>query len=154
MGSSRPNFQYRSSHDMPASPETVWSELEEVDLWSRWGRSLSSVRISTEGFEKGTRIDADVDPKGPMRVEVSVELVRCDHPHEIDAEVTGDIEGQGALRLSESAGGCELTIAWNVDVVGGRLRRAARATRPFASWLQRRTTKRLANDFREHLRDR
>ncbi len=144
-------FTHRSVHAFPVAPDRMWTELEDFDRYAGWSGWVREFSVRGDGLVAGTILSFAVDPPGPLRAELTVELVRCLPHRAITADVTGDLEGSAGLAFEPHATGTRVTVSWDFAVVRPRLRIAAVTIRPFALWVQPAFAHLTARGFRRHL---
>ena|GEM_PF-427904 len=148
---SAPVIAYRGSFVFPLDPDALWSALEQTDHFERWWGWLSEFRLDGEGLCDGAVLHGVVSPPVPYRMRVRVQLVTCRRPERVDAVVTGDLRGEGSLRLRPEGPGTVADVAWQVEMMQRPMRLASRVAHPLLQWGHDRVVEMTVSGFRRHL---
>src|SRR5579859_6206358 len=98
-------MDYAGKFEFPVAPSDLWAAIERFDQFERWWSWLGDLKVEGEGLVPGSRLVGSVAPPLPYRMMVTVEMVRCEHPDLVVAEVGGDLVGPAELRISAAPGG-------------------------------------------------
>src|SRR5690348_17092575 len=98
-------MEYAGKFDFPVPPSELWAAIERFDQFERWWSWLGELKADGAGLVPGSRLIGTVAPPLPYRMNVTVEMVRCEHPHLVEAQVHGDLAGPANLRLHPTTEG-------------------------------------------------
>jgi hypothetical protein len=127
-------IDYSGRFVFSAGPDEMWGSIERVDQFERWWGWLGELKVDEGGLKTGSVLRGTVAPPVPYRMRVSVELTHCVAPHEIDAAVTGDLEGEAHLRLRPDRAGTVAEVDWSLEMRQRPMRLAARVCYPLLRW--------------------
>lgn len=139
------------SFAFPVPPEALWDDVARFDRFEGWWRWLRDLRVDGDGLRGGTVLRGVVVPPVPYRLEVTIELTRCERPHAIDAEVRGSLHGPARLRIARSDGGSRVTVGWRLEMCKPAMRAAAVAAYPLLRWGHDEVVARAVAGYRRHL---
>ena len=148
-------MDYAGRFAFPVAPLELWSAIERTDQFERWWSWLGNLRMDGEGLRPGSVLRGTVAPPVPYRMNVAVELNRCEPGELIDAAVTGDLAGDAHLRL-EPAGAVSTVaeVAWSLEMKQLPMRVAARFAYPLLRWGHDRVVEATVAGFRRQLASR
>lgn len=128
-------IEYRGSFVLPASPDQVWANLACFDQYEQWWTWLRELRVEGAGLRAGSVLRGTVIPPLPYRMRIEVRLVECAARQAIRAEVTGDLRGDGRLRLVPIGDGrTRADICWTIEMMQPPMRLVARCARHVLLW--------------------
>jgi hypothetical protein len=130
----RPVIEFRRVYDFATSPQVFWDTIQEVDQFKGWWSWLDDLHLEGDTLKAGSVLTGVVAPPLPYRMRIRVELVRCEAPSFIDAEVHGDLEGVGRLEVHPSDVGTSAEVAWTVEMMQRPMRLASRIAHPLLQW--------------------
>jgi Polyketide cyclase / dehydrase and lipid transport len=144
-------FTYQRGHWFALTPDRLWDKIGEFEEFERWWPWLTDLRIEGSGLTTGTVLSGVVNPPLPYRMRLRIELVDCVRPSSVDARVSGDLSGDGQLRLRPDDGGTVVEAAWTIDVRQPAMRVAGRIGRPLLQWGQDRVVDMTVAGFRRRI---
>lgn len=161
-------MDYAGRFTFPVAPLELWSAIERIDQFERWWSWLGDLRMDGDGLRPGSVLHGTVAPPVPYRMNVAVELGRCEPGELIDAAVTGDLAGDAHLRLEPAgpdAPGGDLgsasqtastvaEVAWSLEMRQLPMRVAARFAYPLLRWGHDRVVEATVAGFRRQLASR
>lgn len=151
MSSSPYVIDYRGTFDFDLPPEAMWNALEHSERFEGWWGWLREFRLDGSGLEAGSTLCGLVSPPVPYEIRVSVLLDSCTRPQQIDASVSGDLEGDAHLHLEPRGTGTRADVAWTVEMRQRPMRMAARLAFPLLRWGHDRVVEATVNGFRRNL---
>jgi uncharacterized protein YndB with AHSA1/START domain len=147
-----PVIDFHRSYRFEASPEELWAAIERTDRFEGWWSWLSDLTFERGGLVSGGLLRGTVSPPLPYRMRVEVDLVRCERPHAIDAEVRGDLQGPASLRIAAVAGGAQVETTWTLEMMQRAMRLASRVAHPLLRIGHDAVVDVTVSSFRRHLR--
>jgi carbon monoxide dehydrogenase subunit G len=145
-------IDYQGTFDFELSPEAMWDALEHSERFEGWWPWLHEFRLDGDHLEAGSVLRGLVSPPVPYEMRVRVLLGRCTRPQQIDATVTGDLEGDAHLALEPRGSGTRADVTWSVEMKQRPMRIAARLASPLLRWGHDRVVEATVNGFRRNLR--
>lgn len=133
------------------SPSELWAAIEHVDRFESWWSWLHDFSLDGGGLVSGSVMRGAVVPPLPYRMQLQVELVRCDRPRAIDAVVHGDLEGVASMRLRRTRRGVRAEAAWTIEMMQRPMRMASLVARPALVWGHDRVVEMTVASFRRHV---
>lgn len=130
-------YQFVTRWEIPAPQERIWHELMHPDQWPTWWRGVESVELLRPGLdEHGTRALRRYTWRSrlPYRLSFVMETVRIEPQTLIEGHATGELEGTGCWRLSNSAGVTHVEYDWCVVTNKSWMRWLAPIARPIFEW--------------------
>jgi uncharacterized protein YndB with AHSA1/START domain len=125
-----PVIDFRRSFRFEVAPDELWAAIERTDRFEGWWSWLTELTLEGGGLVAGGVLRGTVSPPLPYRMRVEVDLVRCERPRRIDAEVHGDLEGPATLQLADTPGGSLVQVAWTLEMMQRSMRLASRVAHP------------------------
>lgn len=147
----RPVIEYRKEFGFDVSPSDLWEAIEHSDRFEDWWSWLEEFRLDGSCLEQGATLRGVVSPPLPYRMQVSVELIRCERPERIDALVHGDLEGEARLRMRPAPSGARVDVAWTIEMMQRPMRLASRLAHPVLQWGHDRVVDMTVAGFRRHV---
>ena len=141
-------------HRLDAPPEQVWDAIGRLDRFEGWWGWLSSFSVRGDGMAPGSVLEGVVSPPVPYRLRVSVTIERCVPGREVDALVTGDLNGPARLRLEPEGPDGSATLArtsWELEMVQWPMRVACRVGKPMLRFAHDRVVEMTVAGFRRQL---
>ena len=142
---------YRHGYEFPVFPEDIWNTLEEFDQFVLWWPWLQEFRFSGDSLVTGAVLRGVVAPPLPYRMQIEIELTRCEKPRLIEAHVHRDLEGEASLVLRPQGVGSHLEVAWTVEMMQRPMRLADRMAHPMLQWGHDRVVENAVAGFRKRL---
>lgn len=125
--------------------------MEEVDQFETWWPWLDEFHLEGDALMTGAVLHGVVAPPLPYRMRIQVELVACDPPHDIEALVHGDLEGEARLWMRPDGAGSNVEVAWTVEMMQRPMRLASRMAHPLMQWGHDRVVELTVAGFRRRL---
>ncbi|HZD66211.1 MAG TPA: SRPBCC family protein [Acidimicrobiales bacterium] len=145
-------ISFQETWRLAAPPEVVWEEVEHLERFPWWFDWLGRYQVEGEGLVEGTVLRGVVRPPLPYRMVLAVHLDHCARPHRIEATVSGDLEGTGAVALRpEGPGASRATASWRLEMRQPAMRAAARVAAPLLRWGHDRVIDATVGGFRRHI---
>lgn len=144
-------LEYEGRFNLPAPPAAIWTAIGQMDSFETWWAWLRELRVEGAPLETGCVLHGLVAPPVPYRMRLRVALVRCDPPHSIDADVSGDLVGRARIRFDPDPAGTRVTVGWTVEMMQRPMRIAARVGSPLLRWGHDRVVESTVAKFREKL---
>ena len=126
------NYQREFSFSVP--PDQIWAAIEDVEEFERWWPWLEGFHLEGDGLVAGAVLSGVVVPPLPYRMRLVVELLACEPPLAIDANVDGDLRGPARLRLRPDGPGAVVEVAWTIEMMQRPMRLASRFAHPLLRW--------------------
>ena len=129
-------FKHNRTFLIEAPIERVWAttrSLAQLESWWAWLRDL---HVSDEEVNEGTHFEFAVVSPLPYRLEIAATATEVIEPRLIRADITGDLRGPAEVELTAVAGGTEVALRWEVELISRPLRVAALASKPLMVWGQ------------------
>ena len=117
-------------HSFAVPPAELWAAMARVDAyraWWPWLRRLDATALAT-----GEVWSAVVQPPLPYRLRFQIHLTDVEAPRTAAAEVTGDIEGQARIEITEHPDGSALWVRSELAPTNRLLRTVAQVAAPMA----------------------
>lgn len=149
----KPEIVYRSAFRFAVTPSALWDAIEHTEWFEGWWPWLHEFSLEGGALVTGSVLHGVVTPPLPYRMNVDVELLRCDRPREIDAAVHGDLEGTAELRLREEGPGTIAEVAWTLEMMQRPMRVASRVAHPVLRMGHDAVVRMTVASFRRHLRE-
>jgi hypothetical protein len=131
---SRYVMDYAGRFAFPVSPSELWAAIERLDHFERWWGWLGDLKVDGPGLQAGSVLRGTVSPPLPYRMQVAVELARCEPARSIDASVSGDLAGDAHLRIFPEPHGTAAEVDWSLEMRQLPMRVAARMAYPLLRW--------------------
>jgi len=125
--------------------------MQEVDKFETWWPWLQEFRLEGGGLKVGSVLRGVVAPPLPYRMRLRVEITRYEPATEIDAVISGDLEGIASIEIRPSEVGARAEVAWTVEMMQRPMRLAARFGRPLLQWGHDRVVEITVAGFRRRL---
>jgi carbon monoxide dehydrogenase subunit G len=145
------DIQYRRSFEFACTPQQLWATMQEVDRFEAWWPWLEDFRVEGGSLKVGSVLRGVVAPPLPYRMRLRVELTKYEPPREIDAVISGDLEGLASIEIHPSDVGARAEVAWTVEMMQRPMRLAARFGRPLLQWGHDRVVEITVAGFRRRL---
>lgn len=121
-----------------ASPrQPVWEAIYDQESWPSWWRGVEEATELRPGDgNDGVGSVARMVWKSllPYRVEFEVTTTRVEHPHLLEGQAVGELEGIGRWRFYEQDGITAVLYEWNVSTTKPWMNRMAPLLRPAFEW--------------------
>ena len=127
-------ISYQREFSFNVSPDEIWATIENVEEFERWWPWLQGFHMEGEGLVAGTLLSGEVVPPLPYRMRLVVEILACQPPVAIDANVDGDLRGPARLRLRPDGHGALVEVAWTIEMMQRPMRLASRVAHPLLRW--------------------
>ena len=127
-------YVFLDEWDVAAPIDAVFEALADARTYPEWWRP---VYISAEADgPPAVGVVSRQKFKGrlPYRLETTSRITRLERPHEIEAEVRGDLSGRGIWMLGEQDGGTHVAFDWRVYADRPLLRHLTPLLRPLFRW--------------------
>lgn len=144
-------MQHEGRHVLGQPPDVVWSALGRLDRFESWWGWLSGFSVRGDGLAPGSVLEGWVTPPGPYRMHVYVTIERCVPEQEVDALVSGDLEGPAHLRLEADGAGTVAHTTWSLEMRQWPMRAAARVAFPVLRFAHDRVVDMTVAGFRRQL---
>jgi uncharacterized protein YndB with AHSA1/START domain len=144
-------MDYAGRFAFPVSPSELWAAIAQLDQFERWWDWLGDLRVQGKGLQAGSVLVGTVAPPLPYRMQVEVELERCEPERLIDASVHGDLAGDAHLRMYPAAGGTAAEVDWSLEMRQLPMRMAARFGYPLLRWGHDHLVEATVTGFRRQL---
>jgi len=121
--------------DSPRQP--VWEAIHDQERWPQWWRGVEEATEVRPGEgEDGVGTISQMVWKSllPYRVRFEVTTTRVEHPHLMEGQAVGELEGTGCWRLYEQDGITAVLYEWNVSTTAAWMNLLAPALRPVFEW--------------------
>jgi hypothetical protein len=97
------------SETIPAPPEEVWAQIEDIGTHVRWMEDAVAIRFtSSDRSNVGATFDCDTRI-GPLRLTDRMEVTAWDPPSAMGIRHVGLVTGSGLFRLEAVAAGTRFT---------------------------------------------
>ena len=144
-------IEYRGTFDFDLPPEAMWNALEHSERFEGWWGWLREFRLDGGSLQAGSVLHGLVSPPVPYQMQVDVALDSCTRPEQIDASVSGDLQGNAHLHLEPHGTGTRADVAWTVEMKQRPMRMAARLASPLLRWGHDRVVEATVSGFRRNL---
>ncbi|MGK2949588.1 MAG: SRPBCC family protein [Acidimicrobiales bacterium] len=111
-------------HDFDVAPAELWAAMERVDDYRAWWPWLRHFEASV--LADGEVWGALVRPPLPYRLRFDLHLHAVEAPHQVSAEITGDIVGSARIEITPTASGCSLHVVSDLAPANSVLRSVMR----------------------------
>ena len=115
-----------------AAPPTLWAALSSVDDYQRWWPWLQ--RFDASALAAGEEWRCTVKPPLPYLVRFTIRFDEMKPERQIEATVSGDIEGPAQLFIEPSGTGSAVTLTSSLRPTNTLLRAAAIFGRPLVRY--------------------
>jgi hypothetical protein len=120
--------------DVPIEP--VFEAIYRSDRWPEWWRGVVSVeqvhRGDAEGI--GDRRRYAWKSRLPYRLVFDVTTTCIERPTRLEGVASGELEGTGRWRLTETASGTDVRYTWEVRTTRWWMNLLGPVARPFFAW--------------------
>ena len=132
-------YHFRTEMRIGATPEQVWTVLEDPTMWPAWWRWLARAELLDPGREDGVgvRYRFDFRTALPYMLTFESETVRIAPPSLWESRVTGELAGSGMWEVSERDGGSLVRYTWIVATTKRWMNLLAPVARPAFNWNHR-----------------
>jgi hypothetical protein len=116
--------------------ERVWDEIFHAERWPSWWKYV----ISVDGLEPGAadgvgkRQRLRFRTRLPYTLDFDTRFTRVQPPSELDAQVTGELEGTGRWTLTSVDGGTLTRCDWDVRTTVRWMNLLGPVARPVFTW--------------------
>jgi len=126
-------YRFVDEWDVAASPESVFWALADARTYPEW---WTPVYIDVQGEPPAVGVESRQHFKGrlPYHLHTCSRIVRLDPPHVVQAEVDGDLRGQGIWTLTSVGAGTHVRFDWQVHADRPLLRILTPVLRPLFRW--------------------
>lgn len=142
---------FAGRYHLPAAAPEVWRHLERLESFGRWWGWLSDLEASGARLAAGVELRGTVRPPVPYPMRVTVRLDDVVPGRRIGATVGGDLEGPARLTLHDCRDGCDVAVAWRVEMRRPAMRAASRLARPVLLWGHDRVVEHTVERFRAEI---
>jgi quercetin dioxygenase-like cupin family protein/uncharacterized protein YndB with AHSA1/START domain len=120
--------------DVAAPPEAVWDALADARTYPEWWRPVY-IDVEASGPPEVGKISRQhFKGRLPYTLRTSSRIVRCERPGLVEAEVDGDLRGNGVWTLTPTATGTHVRFDWRVHADRRLLRVLTPVLRPLFRW--------------------
>lgn len=141
-------MRVRTQHRVvvPLSPAELWTDVVDATSYEKWWPWLQ-VRGADE-MRTGSHLSVTIPSPLGYRVRIVLAPTVVHSNERLEAAVTGDLEGAGAVVLrGDGDDRTLLELRWDVEVVRPLLRALGVVMRPLLHWGHRRVVERAIEDF-------
>jgi mannose-6-phosphate isomerase-like protein (cupin superfamily)/uncharacterized protein YndB with AHSA1/START domain len=130
-----PEYVFVDEWDVAAPPEAVWDALADASTYPEWWRPVY-IEVSTAGPPAvGSVSEQHFKGRLPYHLNTRSEIVRAERPRVVEAEVDGDLRGEGTWTLTPlRGGGTHVRFDWRVHADRRLLRVLTPVLRPVFRW--------------------
>ena len=112
-----PEYRFLDRWLVPAPIERVYDTLGDVAGYGRWWTDFVIEATGDEGEPRpGKRNRLLVKAYLPYKVRFGMEVLEAEKPRRILSRLSGDFDGTGEWRLTETAEGTEAVLDWRPQV--------------------------------------
>jgi hypothetical protein len=130
------SFRHDRTFFIAAPIEHVWSTTRALSQLESWWAWLQDLNVSDEALKQGTHFEFAVASPLPYRLEIAATATEVIEPRLIRADISGDLKGPAEIELTAVAGGTDVSLRWEVELMSRPLRVAALASKPLMVWGQ------------------
>lgn len=119
-----PSVDFSRTLTVPATPETAWATVTDVDRVAGWVTVVGSV-VELEPLSRYSAVLADRLGPFKLSANLAVSVTHLDPPRSIafladgeDRQVASRIKIEAQLSISPLTEGCEIDVAGNYEVTG------------------------------------
>ena len=130
------DYRFLTTWVVDAPIERVWDAIYAIQEWPTWWRGVERVTelVHGEGDGVGTIYAHIWRSRIPYAVQFTVEVVRVEKPHLIEAKAEGGLAGTGTFRLFAGPVGTAVTYDWAVRTTKAWMNAIAPVARPVFAW--------------------
>jgi Polyketide cyclase / dehydrase and lipid transport len=127
-------IEYGRRVDLFASPQVVWSVLEDLEYWAGSSPWLACLTVDDPGLRAGATVRATITTPLPFQVRFRLDLEEWVPTRLVVAGVHGDLEGQARLALNPEGNHTCVDLSWRVEMTSPPMRAMARVAHPLLRW--------------------
>lgn len=132
--SAAPGYVFLDGWDVDAPIEAVFDALADARTYPEWWKPVYIAADADGPPAVGVESRQHFKGRLPYRLKTRSTIVRMERPHEIEAEVVGDLSGTGIWTLTEKDGGTHVAFDWRVNADRPLLRNLTPVLRPLFRW--------------------
>jgi hypothetical protein len=131
-----PHYAFVTVWRLRAPLAPIWEEIVHTERWPQWWKGVERVDILSAGDDNGvgSRGRYVWKSKLPYTLAFEMETVRVEPMSLIEGHATGELEGTGTWRLSESDGVTTVRYDWNVRTTRWWMNLLAPIAKPIFKW--------------------
>jgi uncharacterized protein YndB with AHSA1/START domain len=109
-------YRFLTTWILECERERVWEAIYDQRAWPEWWRGVKSVVELDPGADDGVGSHSRLTWRSKLPYDLVFEALTrtVERPHLIEAEVTGELEGEGRWRFFEQEGVTAAIYEWNV----------------------------------------
>jgi uncharacterized protein YndB with AHSA1/START domain len=143
-------YRFLDRWHVPAPIDRVYETIGDVTGYERWWTDFVIEVTGDEGEPRaGKRNELVVKAYLPYRVHFGLEVLEAEPPHRIASRISGDFDGTGEWRLTETADGAEAVLDWRPQVNKPLIRYLTPVLRPLFrsnhAWAMRRGERQICD---------
>lgn len=127
-------YVFLDEWDVDAPIEVVFDALADARTYPEWWKPVYIAADADGPPAVGVSSRQRFKGRLPYRLKTRSTIVRMEPPHEIEAEVVGDLSGTGIWMLTEKDGGTHVAFDWRVNADRPLLRNLTPLLRPLFRW--------------------
>jgi quercetin dioxygenase-like cupin family protein/uncharacterized protein YndB with AHSA1/START domain len=127
-------YKFVDEWDVAAAPEAVFEAISDARTYPTWWSAVY-IDVDAEGpAVLGKTSRQHFKGRLPYHLRTESTIVRLDHPHVVEADVTGDLRGHGKWTLTPTETGTHVRFDWEVFADKPLLRILTPLLRPAFRW--------------------
>lgn len=127
-------YVFIDAWDVDAPQEEVFLALADARMYPRWWKPTYRAVEADGPPAVGCRSHHKFKAKLPYTLSTTSTIVRLDPPHEVEAQVDGDLRGRGVWTLTPRADRIHVRFDWRVFADRPLLRILTPLLRPVFRW--------------------
>lgn len=130
-------YHFITEFTVSAGRQRTWDALSDPSGWPEWWRWLKRVDVIDEGGPDrlGARYRYFFGTALPYTLAFNVEVVQVDKPSLLVGQASGELQGSGHWRLTDTPeGGTDVSYVWLVETTKRWMNVLAPVGRPLFSW--------------------
>jgi quercetin dioxygenase-like cupin family protein len=127
-------YVFLDAWDVDAPIEAVFDALADARTYPEWWKPVYIASEADGPPAVGVESRQHFKGRLPYRLKTRSTIVRMERPHEIEAEVVGDLSGTGVWMLTEKDRRTHVAFDWRVNADRPLLRNLTPLLRPLFRW--------------------
>lgn len=127
-------YAFLDEWSVDAPIEAVFDALADARSYPDWWRPVY-IEVEADGPPAVGRVSRQrFKGRLPYRLRTRSTIARLDRPHELVADVEGDLSGRGVWTLTATKAGTHVRFDWRVEAEHGLVRLLTPVLRPLFRW--------------------
>lgn len=109
-------YSFLTTWCVEAPIERAWEVIHASERYPTWWKGVRNVTALEPGDDTGLGGLSRFEwrSKLPCSLEFDMRVTRCERPHLLEGQASGQLEGVGSWRLYEGSAGTAIVYSWDV----------------------------------------